>query len=82
MPNASGSKPEADIRALAAELEPPVWFAWARGDKVAPLSFCRPAIRKMRHAHLSEFDAGHAAFLEQPQAFLTGFQNFVSGLID
>ncbi|MEY9237259.1 pimeloyl-ACP methyl ester carboxylesterase [Bradyrhizobium japonicum] len=78
----SFTKPEADIRALAAGLKLPVWFAWARGDKVAPLRFCRPAICKMRYAHLSEFDAGHAAFLEQPHAFLKGFHHFINGLTD
>jgi pimeloyl-ACP methyl ester carboxylesterase len=74
----SAARPEADIRGLAAALSVPVWFAWARGDKVIPLALCRPAIQAMRRARLTEFDAGHAAFLEQPQAFLAGFEDFVS----
>jgi 4,5:9,10-diseco-3-hydroxy-5,9,17-trioxoandrosta-1(10),2-diene-4-oate hydrolase len=79
---ASFSRPEADIRALAAGLDVPVWFAWARQDKVIRLARCRPAIDAMRHAAVTEFDAGHAAFLEQPQAFLEGFERFVAGLPD
>ena len=34
----------AEIRALAAQLTAPVWFAWSKGDAVIPLARCRPAI--------------------------------------
>jgi 4,5:9,10-diseco-3-hydroxy-5,9,17-trioxoandrosta-1(10),2-diene-4-oate hydrolase len=76
----SFAQADADIRALAAGLDVPVWFAWARNDKVIPLSRCRPAISAMTRASISEFDAGHAAFLEQPEAFVEGFEAFVATL--
>jgi len=75
---ASFGRPEADIRELAAGLTVPVWFAWARSDRVIPLSLCRPAIRAMRHATVTEFAGGHAPFLEQPDAFIAGFEQFVA----
>ena len=74
----SFGRPEADIRGLAAGLTVPVWFAWARSDRVIPLSRCRPAIEAMRRATITEFPGGHAAFLEQPQAFAAGFGEFVT----
>lgn len=74
----SFGRPEADIRGLAAGLTVPVWFAWARADRVIPLSLCRPAIRAVRQASVTEFDGGHSPFLEQPQAFVAGFEQFVA----
>jgi 4,5:9,10-diseco-3-hydroxy-5,9,17-trioxoandrosta-1(10),2-diene-4-oate hydrolase len=76
----SFARPEADIRALAAGLSVRVWFAWAKGDLVIPLSRCLPAIRQMRTATLTAFAGGHAAFLEQPEAFVAGFEAFVASL--
>jgi len=76
----SFGRPEADIRALAAGLTIPVWLAWAKDDKVIPLSRCRPAIDTMRRASLTLFPGGHAAFLEQPRAFAAGFAAFVEGV--
>jgi len=77
---ASFGRPDADIRDVAAELDVPIWVAWARRDKVIPLAACRPAIERMRRARIDTFDAGHAAFLEQPDAFAQGFVAFVASL--
>jgi pimeloyl-ACP methyl ester carboxylesterase len=74
--------PEADIREVAWSLDVPVWFAWARHDRVIPLSFCRPAIDRMTRAVVSTFPGGHAAFLEQPDAFAKGFADFAQALTD
>ncbi|WP_394761407.1 alpha/beta fold hydrolase [Phenylobacterium sp.] len=74
----SFGRPEADIRRLAAGLSVPVWFAWARSDRVIPLGLCRPAIAAMASATVTEFDGGHSPFLEQPQAFVAGFEQFVA----
>lgn len=74
----SFGQPDADIRALAAGLEVPVWFAWAKGDKVIPLARCRPAIDAMKAASVTTFPGGHAAFLEQPAAFAEGFARFAA----
>ncbi|HEY0436475.1 MAG TPA: alpha/beta hydrolase [Phenylobacterium sp.] len=76
----SFGREHADIRAVAAGLETPVWFAWARSDRVIPLSLCRPAIEAMRQATVSVFAGGHAPFLEQPAAFLAGFESFLGRL--
>ena len=73
-------QPAADIRDVAWSLDVPVWFAWAKNDRVIPLVFCRPAIAKMQRATLTTFSGGHAAFLEQPDAFAAGFASFASTL--
>ncbi len=73
-------QPEADIRDAAWSLDAPVWFAWSKGDRVIPLSFCQPAIDRMRRAGVSTFPGGHAAFLEQPDAFAEGFADFAEAL--
>ena len=77
---ASFGAPNADIRDVAANLEVPIWVAWAAHDRVIPLRSCRPAIERMRHASLDTFDAGHTPFLEQPDAFARGFVAFVESL--
>ena len=76
----SFGRPEADIRAMAEALDVPIWVAWATQDKVIPLSRCRPAIRRLKRATLSEFQGGHSAFLEQPDTFAEGFLAFAARL--
>ena len=76
----SFGRPDADLRDLAAGLDPPIWVAWARRDRVIPLALCRPAIRAMRNASLSRFDGGHSPFLEDPDAFAAGFSDFLDRL--
>jgi len=71
---------EADIRDTAASLDMPVWIAWARSDRILPLKACLPAIQRIKRTKLDTFKAGHAAFLEQPDAFAAGFEEFVSGV--
>jgi pimeloyl-ACP methyl ester carboxylesterase len=73
-------EPSADIRDIAESLEIPIWFAWARKDKVIPLKVCLPAIGRMKHASLRKFEAGHAAFLEQPDQFTGEFLKFTETL--
>jgi pimeloyl-ACP methyl ester carboxylesterase len=74
----SFARPEADPRALASSLEVPVWFAWARADRVIPLALVKPSIARMREATLTLFDGGHSAFLEQPEPFIRGFLAFMA----
>jgi pimeloyl-ACP methyl ester carboxylesterase len=76
----SFSKPDADFRGIAQSLNVPVWFAWARRDEVIPLARCMPCIRQLKHATVTKFDAGHAAFLEQPEAFVREFLKFAETL--
>ena len=44
------------------------------------LSLCLPAVRAMKTATLTSFAGGHAAFLEQPETFVAGFEVFVASL--
>ena len=76
----SFGKPEADIRATALQLDAPVWFAWATGDRVIQLKACMPTISKMKRASLTKFGGGHAAFLERPAAFAKAFKAFAATL--
>jgi pimeloyl-ACP methyl ester carboxylesterase len=73
----SFGQPSADLRALASSLEVPIWVAWAKRDKVISYARCAQCIARMRHARVTQFEAGHAAFLEQPEAFVQGFLGFV-----
>ncbi len=74
-------RPEADIREAAWGLDVPVWFAWAKSDRVIPLGVCQPAIDRMKRAAVTTFPGGHAAFLEQPDAFAEGFADFAEALV-
>jgi 4,5:9,10-diseco-3-hydroxy-5,9,17-trioxoandrosta-1(10),2-diene-4-oate hydrolase len=76
----SFGRPDADLRELAAELDVPVWVAWATGDRLNRLGLCLPAIRRMRQASLTRFGGGHAAFLERPQEFVEGLLKFCARL--
>jgi pimeloyl-ACP methyl ester carboxylesterase len=69
-------KPESDLRSMAQQLDVPVWFAWAKHDRIVALKQNLPVIRAMRNASVSTFAGGHAAFLEQPEEFLRGFEKF------
>lgn len=71
-------RPQADIRALAAALDIPIWIAWAKQDRVIPLARCRAAIKTLRQATVTTFSGGHAAFLEQPARFVEGFDRFLA----
>jgi len=77
---ASFGRREAYLGPLVEPLDVPVWIAWARRDKVIPLDLCRPTIARFRHGRLSTFDAGHSAFLEQPEAFAQEFAAFAETL--
>lgn len=76
----SAARPEADIRAVAARLQAPVWVAWARNDKIVRLALCRAALEAIPDVTISLFDGGHSAFLEQPDAFAEGFRAFAARL--
>lgn len=77
---ASFGRPEADLRQLVTQLEVPIWVAWARRDRIIPLSRCIATIRAMKKSSLSLFQAGHAAFLEQPSRFAQEFKRFARSL--
>ena len=72
--------PDADIRGLAASIRCPVLFAWAARDRINQLGRCRAAIARFPNARLETFHAGHAAFLETPDAFAAALDRFLAGL--
>jgi pimeloyl-ACP methyl ester carboxylesterase len=72
--------PEADIRDVAANLQQPIWLAWAKSDRVIPLSYARPAIARLKHARVTRIRGGHAAFLERPKQFTREFLKFARSL--
>lgn len=74
----SFGRPEADQVAVLQGLGLPVWAAWARDDRVIPLALVRAALDATPGAEIASFHAGHAAFLEQPDAFAAGFLDFVA----
>lgn len=76
----SFGRPDADLIETACALDVPIWVAWAKQDRVIPLAYCLPAIRRLKTATLTTFEAGHAAFLEQPDAFAEGFLAFSGAL--
>lgn len=76
----SFARPEADLRAVLESLRMPVWFAWAKRDRIIPYARVKPCMARVAQAQVSLFDAGHAAFLECPEAFAQGFERFTAEL--
>lgn len=76
----SFGEPDADIRPLASSIRCPVLFAWAARDRINQLGRCREAIGRFPSARLETFRAGHAAFLEAPEAFDASLDRFLSSL--
>ena len=73
----SFARPDADLRPLGPTIQTPTLFAWAKGDKIIPWSKSKDgALGFPRHAvHL--FRGGHAAFLEDADAFAAVFREGV-----
>lgn len=72
--------PEADLRGLAPRITCPVLFTWATGDRINQLKRCRPAIQRFPNGRLETFRGGHAAFLEDLDAFGAALERFLSSL--
>jgi len=70
----------ADIRALLPRLSMPVFFAWAKQDRIIAWSRSRAAVESVKHAQVQHFTGGHAAFLEDPDAFAGAFVAFARGI--
>jgi pimeloyl-ACP methyl ester carboxylesterase len=70
----------ADHRELVCALDVPIWLAWASQDKINRFVDVEPTVRRMRRASVTQFRAGHVAFLEQPELFVQEFETFVRGL--
>ena len=76
----SFGRADADIRALTPKLKCPVLFAWASQDKLIAWSRSKRAALAVPRDQVVQFDGGHAAFLEQPEAFDAAFVQFTSKL--
>ena len=76
----SFADPTADIRDLVPRVNAPVLYAWARGDALVAWSRCRKAARRAPTHEVVLFDAGHSAFLEQPDQFDEAFVSFARRL--
>lgn len=72
--------PGSDLRAAASGLKIPVLFAWAKQDQIVAWSRSRRAVLAMPNAEVKLFRGGHAAFLEDPDAFNAAFEAFTGHL--
>lgn len=76
----SFAEPEADIRPVLRGLRIPILFAWGLRDRILPWFLVRGLARRSPGARTALFDAGHAAFLETPEAFDAALLDFAGGL--
>ena len=74
------ARPEADLSELAQTVEIPVWFAWAKKDRFVSWGRSKHAVRKFKQHQVTFFDAGHSAFLEEPEKFAEAFRAFIDGV--
>ncbi|MDB4986707.1 MAG: hsaD [Myxococcaceae bacterium] len=65
----SFARADSDVRMLARGLSMPVFVAWARHDRAIRWSRNRAAVEQIPGVEIEQFDAGHAPFLETPDAF-------------
>ncbi|TDP49300.1 alpha/beta fold hydrolase [Zavarzinia compransoris] len=72
----SFARPQADLRHLVPALAMPVFYAWGRKDRTLRWSWSKAAALKAPNRRVQLFDAGHAAFLEQPDEFDRAFAGF------
>lgn len=71
---------DADIRHLTPKLACPVFYAWAKNDFAVAWSRSKRAALRAPKAKVEMFDAGHAAFLEQPEKFEATLTAFMDAL--
>jgi 4,5:9,10-diseco-3-hydroxy-5,9,17-trioxoandrosta-1(10),2-diene-4-oate hydrolase len=72
----SFAQADADLSGLAAEIECPVWFPWAKDDRIVSYRRSRDVIEAFPNASVQLFRGGHSAFLEDREAFVEGFLAF------
>jgi pimeloyl-ACP methyl ester carboxylesterase len=73
----SFSRPEENLNPILAEIKCPVLLAWAKDDFVVPLDGTKSAFDLFPNHRLEVFDAGHAAFLEDPDHFERALRAFL-----
>lgn len=76
-------QPEASLAPLISKVTMPTLFTWADQDQLVSWSRNEEAVKRFPNAKVVHFEAGHAAFLEQPDAFLSALDAFlVHALVD
>lgn len=73
----SFANPEENLNPVLHEVRCPVLLAWAKEDFLIPLNGTEPAFQKFRNHRLEVFDAGHAAFIEDPNHFEQCLRRFL-----
>lgn len=71
---------EANLTPLLPRLTMPTLVAWAKEDNLIRWSRNKDAVAQLPRAEVRFFEAGHAAFLEAPEAFNAALESFLSGL--
>jgi len=77
---ASFKRADSDVRDLAHGLKMPVFVAWAKKDSLIRWSRNREAVGRIPHVQVQLFEAGHAPFLEVPEAFNEAAATFLARL--
>ena len=72
--------PESDLRHELEQVACPVLFTWAMQDRIVAWSKSASAVISRRGGQVERFRGGHAAFLEDPQAFVEAFVDFTQSL--
>lgn len=76
----SFTRADADLRARARQITCPILFTWAKNDQIVSYARSRAAIESLPTARVEFFEAGHSAFLEDPDAFASAFGRFLASL--
>jgi 4,5:9,10-diseco-3-hydroxy-5,9,17-trioxoandrosta-1(10),2-diene-4-oate hydrolase len=76
----SFGEPSADLRPRLRGVACPTLFAWGREDRVLPWAASEQGARSICNHQVEFFQAGHAAFLEDPERFDTVLREFTASL--
>ncbi len=71
----------ADLRHLTEKLQCPILYAWAKRDAYIAWSRSKRAALRAPKSQVVLFDAGHCAFLEQPELFDRAFTTFMDATV-
>ena len=77
----SFAKPEADLRDAVASLRCPILVAWAMQDRILTFGRSEEAVARCADRRIVRLRGGHAAFLEDPDAFAAAFDRFADDLV-
>ncbi len=76
----SFAAPDANLERVIPEVKMPVLFTWAKRDGLVTWGRNRAAVESFPNAKVEFFEAGHAPFLETPEAFNEALNRFLTGL--